>query len=373
MLRRAPAPVICGLALGLALTGAGCHTIRAHEDTRRGETRLERRAGPPRPLPPRLELTTDGRIRFVEPLVCARDSVTDVEVVRVRRRTPNAATLVIGVIVTAVGAVALVSGAAGDDASGSALTYGGPVAIAGGLPLVIGPLVGNRTERTLVEVKQIRAPSDDQRCGERAVAATRASLGWRGLRAVGAVDADGGFAVSPFAFVDAFAVADAPPLALTVDLELAAGGRLALEGVIDQRTLAGAAGGFLAGAGIDAAVEPIRKVPRLEPGALAVRRGGPAGAPTVELALPVRNTGPGDAFAVRVILSSPDPELDGRVIYGGRIAAHGERALTASLPISDEAARALATGELVLSGRLRDAHDAAPETPIRFRGRLPAP
>ncbi len=349
---------------------AGCHTIRSYEDTTRGDTTYERRAEPPRALPPRLELTDDGRFRFIEPLVCGRDAITELEIARVDRRSPNAAALVVGVIATAIGAVALVNGTAGDDPAGSPLTYVGPVAIAGGLPFVIGPLIGNRTSRSLLGVQQLRAPSEDERCGERPVAATRATLGWSGLRAVGAVDADGGFAVSPFEFVDAFDVADAPPLALTIAVERAGNRPLALDAVIDKTALARAAPGFLARIGIDATIEPIRKVPRLEPGALILHRGGPPGARVLELSLPLANAGPGDAFAVRLILSSPHPELDGRVLYAGRIAAHTDRAIAGALALSDDADRALATDELVLSARLRDAHDAAPETPIRFRGRV---
>jgi hypothetical protein len=281
---------------------------------------------------------------------------------------PSAATLVVGIIAVAAGAVALVSGAAGDDPASAPLTYLGPVGIAGGLPLVIGPLVGNTTSRELVETRPVRTPAEDERCGARPVAATRATVTWSGLRAIGAVDGDGAFTISPFEFVDAFAIADAPPLALAIELERAAGGPLALEGVIDEAALARAQPGFLARAGVDATVEPIRKVPRFEPGLLTVRRVGPAGGRALALSLPLRNVGPGDGFAVRLVLSSPNAELDGRVVYVGRVPARGEREVTATLPLSDEADRALTAGELVLSARLRDAYDAAPATPIRFQG-----
>ena len=52
--------------------------------------------------------------------------------------------------------------------------YHKPVMIAGGLPLAIGPFTGNRTSRRRLEVKQVRAPGEDERCGERPVAATAA-------------------------------------------------------------------------------------------------------------------------------------------------------------------------------------------------------
>jgi hypothetical protein len=352
----------------VAALGAGCHTIRVSDDVSRGETAYVRRDGPPRVLPARVELTDDGRLRLIEPLVCGRDAATPLEVTRVRRRTPNAATLVVGIVVTAAGAIALVSGAGSDDPGGSPLTYGGPIAIAAGLPLAIGPLIGNTTSRTAGEVRELRAPAEDERCGERPVAATRATVTWSGLRAVAAVDGDGVLALSPFAFVDAFAVADAPALALTVTAERAGAGPLTIEAVLERGELARVQAGFLAAAGIDATVEPIRKVPRFEVGLLAVRRAGAAGARVVELTLPLRNVGPGDGFAVRLVLSSPSPELDGRVVYVGRLAARSERDVTAALPISDEADRALSAGELTLSARLRDAYDAAPETPIRFQG-----
>ncbi len=352
---------------------SACHVVSVEQATTRGDSRSERSAAPPRPVAPRVELGADGRLRFVEPLLCTSELVTDVEVTRVRRRSPNAATLVVGVIATAVGAVALVSGAASDDPGGSPLTYVGPLAIAGGLPLVIGPLVGNRTTRERIEVQAVRAPGQDERCGERPVAATGATLLWSGLRAVATVDDQGRFATSPFTFVDAFDVAAAPPLALTIDLELASGGTLQLDAVVEQRALAQARDAWLAAAGIDATVEPIRKVPRFEADPIRLRRGGGPGARVVQFAMPVRNVGPGDAFAVRVILSSTSAELDGRVVYAGRIAARGERVLTADLPISDEADRALAGASVVLSARLRDAYDAAPEAPFRFAGRLGGP
>lgn len=367
--RPRPLPIT---AVALALV-AGCHTIRSSEETTRGETRRERRATPPRALPPRVELTDDGRLRFVEPLVCGQNTVSDLEVARVDRRTPNAATLIVGIVATAAGAVALIQGASGDDPGGSPLTYVGPVMIAGGLPLAIGPFTGNRTTRRRLEVKQVRTPGEDERCGERPVAATGATITWSGLRSVGAVDADGVFAVSPFSFVDAFAVADAPPLALAVELTELGGGRRTLEAVIDRTDLARAQAGFLARAGVDATVEPIRKVPRLEPGVLTLRRGGPAGARTIALTVPLDNVGPGPAFAVRLILSSPSPELDGRVVYVGRLAAHAETTVTATLPISDQAFAALATSDATVSARLRDAFDASPTTPIRFAGRIAGP
>lgn len=363
MSSRLPALLACVLA-------TGCHTLRTSEETTRGETRRVARDEPPRALPPRVELGDDGRLRLIEPLVCGHDSVTDVDVIRVSRRTPNMATLVVGVIATAAGAVALVSGASGDDPGGSPLTYLGPAAIVGGAPLAVGPLLGNTTSRRLLDTRQVRAPSDDERCGERPVAATRATLGWSGLRAVGAVDGDGRLAISPFAFVDAFAVSDAPPLALTVDVERSGDARLALEAVIEPRDLIRAQPGFLAAAGIDATVLPIRKVPRFELGVLTVVRTGPPGARALEATVQLRNVGPGDGFAVRLVLSSPHPELDGRVLYVGRLPSRVDRDVTLAVPISDEADRALARADLTVSARLKDAYDAAPDTPSRFSGRV---
>lgn len=346
---------------------ASCHSSIQFQDTRQGETRRERRADPPRALAPTVMVTADGRLRFVTPLLCRYDTVTDLATFDVERIRPNSATVVVGVIAAAVGVVTLATGLASAEPGAAPLTYLGAGGLAVGVPLVIGPLLGNSTARHPVGVQPLRRPGTDERCGERPVAAERATILWSGLRAEGAVDADGNFAISPFDFVDAFEVGRWPALALAIDLD-GAGGRLRLEAVVDASELARARDGFFAARGLDGtviAVAQMRKVPRLEPGRLAVAL---APGPTLRVSLPLDNVGPGDAYGVRLVLSSSHPEIDGRVLYLGRIAANGHAGFAAAIPLSREAERAVSAGGATLSALVRDGHDVSPTTPVRFRG-----
>ncbi len=356
--------------VALAVVTAGCHVTVQFEDTRRGETRRER-ADTPRPIAPSLTVTTDGRFRLIEPLVCPVESVTEMDTVAVTRIGPNLATVVVGVIAVAAGAVASASGWASDDPASAPLSYLGPAAVAGGATFAIGALIGNGVEERPSGTRLVRARAGDERCGERGLAATRATLTWRGLRARSAVDADGYLALSPFSLVDAFDVGALPALALAVEIERA-GGPLAVEVVIDASELARGRDGFLAGAGIDAAVVALRKVPRLEPGELRVARVGRDGQRALRLVLPVVNTGPGDAYGVRLAIGASSPELDGRVIYVGRVAAKASIEVVGEIAISDEADRALAGAVLAVTALIKDAHDTAPDAPVRFRGAVQA-
>ena len=197
-----------------------CHASIAYQDTRTGETRVERTAAPPRALPPTARLDERGRLRFVAPLACATETVTDMATFDVVKVSPNPATLVVGVIATGLGFVGAATGMLSDDGASSPLTYVGAGAIGLGVPLVIGPLVGNRVERNPVGVQAVRRPGASQPCGEQPVVAERATLLWSGLHVEGAVGADGGFAVSPFDFVDALEPR-LPALDLAIDLLVA--------------------------------------------------------------------------------------------------------------------------------------------------------
>lgn len=354
----------CLAVSALALATTACHVVVGAEDVRRGDTRREPRAEP-RALPATLIVADDGRFRLVEPLVCPVDSVTELELSLVRRTQPNLATLVVGVIATTVGGVATAAGWMGDDPSGSPWSYLGPAGVVAGLPLAIGPLIGNDVETRPTGTREVRAPAGDERCGERGVTATRVTLTWSGLRAVTTVDGDGYLAVSPFSLVDAFD--RLPALALAIELE-GTGAPRALDVVIDAAALARVRDGFLAHAGVDATVEPVRKVPRLEPGLLRVGRVHRDGQRGVRLALPLTNAGPGDAYGVRLVIAASNPELDGRVLYVGRLAAKASIEVVGVIPISAAADLALADGDLTVTARIKDAHGTAPELPVRFRG-----
>jgi len=354
-------------ALAALLVVAGCHASVRYQDTRRGETRRELRDGPPRALAPTVMVTAAGRLRFVEPLVCSYDSVTDLATFDVDRTRPNAATLVVGLLATAFGVVAGVSGLSSDDPSGAPLTYAGAAGLAVGVPLVIGPLVGNATTRSPVGVQPLRRRADDERCGERPVTAQHATLRWDGLRAEGAVDADGVFAISPFDFLDAFDVGRVPALSLAIELERA-GGPLRLEAIVDAGALAGARAAFFASRGLDGtviSVAEMRKVPQLQLGLLGVSM---TPGPALRMSLPIDNIGPGDAYGVRLLVSSSNPEIDGRIVYLGRVVAHAHAVFDTVIPMSREAERDVASGNVTFSAVVRDAHDVSPSTPVGFRG-----
>jgi len=354
------------LTLVIAVTAA-CHVTSRLQDTRRGETRTERVAdAEPRPLPPSLDLDADGRFRFVVPYVCRMETVTEMASFDVERRKPNPATLVVGVIATALGVVAGASGLGAAEPGRDPLTYVGVGGVVGGLPLVIGPLVGNSVAQVPRGTQEVRAAAEEEPCGTKPLPARRATITWNGLRVVGAVDADGYFAVSPFAFVDAFDVGHIPALVLAIELERD-DGPLPLEVVLDAAALAGARDGYLRRTGIDAAVEPLRKVPRLEPGQLRIARVRRDAERGVRVVLPITNAGPGDAYGVRLAIDADSPELDGRIIYVGRLATKATTVVDTVVPISEEADRALAA-ELELSVIMHDAHGTAPDAPVRFRG-----
>lgn len=354
---------------GLALVAlAGCHASIAYQDTRAGETRHQRLDGPPQVLAPAARLDDRGRLRFVAPLVCATEVITDMASFDVVKVTPNAATLVVGVVATGLGFVAAASGVFGEDGASSPLTYAGAGLVAVGLPLTIGPLIGNRVERNPTGVQPVRRPGQAEPCGERPLAARRATLLWAGLHVEGAVDAGGRFALSPFDFVDAFE-ARQQALDLAIDVDVGEGAApVRIDTVLDAPALAAARAGFLAERGIDATVPPLaalEKVAQYEPGALAVSLIGDA---TLRVSLALANVGPGRGYGVRMVLASSSPELDGRVVYLGSLAAGGHATVAADIPLSPEGAQAVLGPDLTLAVLIRDGHGLAPPTPVRLRG-----
>jgi hypothetical protein len=346
---------------------SGCHVTSRYTDTRRGEARTERTPGSvARALPPSMDLDAQGRLRFVVPYICPMQTVTEMEAVDVERIRPNPAALVIGVIATSLGVVAGVAGLSSDDPFAEATTYAGVAGVAAGLPLVVGPFLGNRVDLVPRGVQEVRAAAGEEPCGTKPLPGSRATITWSGLRVSGTIDGDGYFAVSPFAFVDAFDVGRIPALVLGIEVAQE-GGTLPLEVVLDAAALAGARDGYFERTHIDAAIGTLRKVPRLEAGMLRVSRVKRDGDRGVRLVLPLTNAGPGDAYGVRLAVAAANPELDGRIIYVGRLPARTTIEVDGVIPVSEEADRALAS-ELEIAVLLRDAHDTAPSAPVRFRG-----
>ena len=363
-----------GFVVAVAWVVSACHVTTRFEETRQGEIRHE--VAPdavPRALPPSMDVSEDGRFRFVTPFVCATQSVTDMAVFDVERRRPNVATLVVGVIAASLSAVATVSALSDDDPGGSPLAYVGPAGLAVGLPLAIGPMIGNSISRVPKDVKELRAPAGEEPCGTKPLPGRHATIAWSGLRVAGAIDADGYFAVSPFAFIDAFDVGQSPALVLQIEIEQESG-TMPMEVVLDAAALAGARDGYFKRIGIDATIEELRKVPRLEASGLRVSRVRRDAERGVRIALTIANNGPGDAYGVRLSVNTPSGELDGRFIYVGRLPAKTTQAIDTVIPISEAGERALSADDLELAVIVRDAHATASDAPLRFRGRvLPDP
>lgn len=350
----------------VSAAGIGCHVTSRVESTRVADTRLVPRDEPPRALPLTLRVADDGRFHAGEPLLCRDDVVDELETTEVVRVRPNLAAVVVGITALSLGGVATFLGLTADDPGGSPLTYAGPAAVAASLPFVIGPWRGNRTERRDAGTRSARRGTRDRPCGERPVVARTAVLTAGTLRAIATVDDSGTLSLSPFAVVDAFDPT-LRPLDVRADLVTDAGVR-SVQTIVEPGDFARGRAGFLRAAGVDATVEPLRKTPRLEAGAIRVSRTGGA-APALRVSLALGNAGPGDAFAVRARIAARHPEVDGRLLYFGRIPARASVTRELVLPLSEAAAREL-TGTLELSFELADGHDTAPDAPVRFRGSI---
>ena len=348
---------------------AACHTRSWVVETRPGASRNQVDLERARALPATVVIGDGGRFRFVAPLRCAADVLVDLETTETVKTEANLATFVVGVILTTAGAVGLAAGLAEDEPGKAGATWLGAGGVAVGLPFAIGPWIGNGSAEVPKGVRTVRKGAAEVPCGERPVTARTASVRAGRFQAFGAVDTGGTFEVSPFTFVDLFAIGEEPALDVTADL-VDEGGVTTIEAVIDAGALAAARDAYVAAAGIDDRVEPLRKVPRLEPGAAKVSRTTVDGRPRLRVVVPIHNAGPGPAWQVRGVVGADHPEIDGRIVYVGAIAAGEDATAELLIPLSAAADQAVSGGDLELTVRLRDAHGAAPETPVRFRGRV---
>ena len=348
---------------------AGCHVTYRVADLRPGETHLIPHPEASRALPATLVVTADGRFRFVTPLVCPTVEVVDMQSSTIIKVRPNLATFVVGVIAAGVGAVGTGSLLATRSTTNPA-EAAAPVLLAGGLLFAIGPFVRTSTDREYGPVQVVEKSRKDLPCGDRPIAARTATLTWRGRRARGAVAADGTFAISPFAFVDAFAAGRGEPIDLTAEVELATGAHTTIQTIIAPDALVASKDAFLTRAKIDARWETLRKVPRVEAGTLRVSRTTDAGQPILRVVMPLTNDGPGDAWQVRGVISAEDPEVDGRVIYVGHVPAHGQATGTLEIPLSTETDQVLAGSSIELAVSLIDADATTAAGPVRFHGAI---
>jgi len=355
-----------GIALALVLACA-CHVTTTTELTRPTVTERITLVDQASARPPTLVLTDTGRLRFVEPLDCPSEELVATTTTIEKATGPNLATFVVGVIVTAAGGVLAVRGMTSDDRS-NASTYAGAGALAVGLPLTFGPWIGHRKELHPGPASPpVRRGGPSEPCGERALPATSATLAVHGLEVHGTVDADGVFAISPYQLVDAYAATEVPAWDVRATVDTPSGPRT-IEVVIEGGALATRAAAFLARADFDARIEPLRLVPGLVAGTLRASLTTTERGPALRLVLPVKNEGPGEAWALRGRIASTARAVDGRVLYIGHLARGAQVTSELLIPLSTAAADELRGSTLDVSLVLRDAHGTAPETPVRFRG-----
>jgi hypothetical protein len=342
--------------------------IEREPDLRPGDTQILAHEDLARALPATLTVTADGRFRLIEPRVCPTTELVlmqSSEVVRVR---PNYATFVVGAILGSLGAVGTGVALGEGQPSQHPLAYVSPVALVAGLWLSIGPFTGNHVDREYGGTQRVERAGKDAPCGERPLAATRATLVWHGLRAIATVDGDGVLSTSPYDFVDAFAAGRGPALDLGADVELPDGQHHAIQVVIAGDALVKGRDAFLARAKIDGRWETLRKVPRVQPGTLRASRTTVGGQHVLRVALPIDNDGPGDAWQVRGVITAQSPELDSRVIYVGHLAPHAHVDAVLDVPLSDEADRAIAGETIDLAVTLIDADATISGEPVKFHG-----
>ncbi|MGE0867038.1 MAG: hypothetical protein AB7P03_00645 [Kofleriaceae bacterium] len=350
------------LVLGLG----GCHVTVQTETTRPGTTERIIRRESPTARPPTIELTDAGRLRFIEPLECpAEQIITEGTTIELARR-PNPATFVVGVLAVAAGGLLAVRGAVDDEPGSSPYTWGGLGAIAIGLPFSIGPWIGNTVELwDGPPPAPIQRPLPPERCGERTLPAGAATLTMRDVEVRGTIAPDGTFSVSPYELVDAYEPKHIPTLNISA---LVDGDPRPISTVIESAALSSHAPAFLAAAELDTNIEPMRVVPGVVAGTLRVSLTTTSAGPAVRVVLPITNQGPGPVSALRGMLSSSVPAIDGRILYVGYLAKNARVVRELLIPVSAPAADSVRGGTLDLAIELRDAHGTAPTTPVRFRG-----
>ena len=296
---------------------AACHVTVRVPDLRAGEPQVIAHEDQARALPPTLVVTGEGRFRLIEPRVCPTTELVEMQSSSIVHVRPNYATFVVGAILTSLGAIGTGVAVGEGNWSDHPISYVSPVALGAGLVFAIGPFVGTHDDREYGATQAIERPGKDQPCGEAPLAAKTAVLVWHGLRAVAAVDGDGVLSISPYEFTDAFAAGRGPALDLGADVELASGEHRAIQVVIAGDALVKGRDAFLARAKIDGRWETLRKVPRVEPGALRVSRTTIGGKRVLHVSLPLDDNGPGDAWQVRGVITAQNPEIDARMIYVG--------------------------------------------------------
>ena len=320
----------------------------------------------PRPRAPIVTVHPDGKFAFVEPLVCDVPEQTELENSTQVTARPNMGVLVVGIVATSLGIIGMAAAGAGHDPGGDPLLYAGIAGAAVGLPLVIGPLIGNGVENIPGSTQTITKRVVTAPCGEQPLAGQTATMTINAFHAYGAIT-NGEFSLSPFLWVDAFAVGPMPGLSITANVD-DNGKRTPITSIIDPSALITARDEFLATSGIDIHVEPFKKLARIEAGLVHATRTTVNGVPTLRIVLPLTNIGPGEAWQVRGLVTAEDAEIDGRVMYIGHIANGATAQGEIDVVMSPALAKALDDASIDLSVVLHDAYNSVSSAPVRYRG-----
>jgi hypothetical protein len=115
-------------------------------------------------------------------------------------------------------------------------------------------------------------------------------------------------------------------------------------------------------------IQPMRLVPGVVPGTLRASLTQTAEGHALRIVLPLQNSGPGETWALRGLVTSTTKAIDGRVMYIGHLAKGAATTSELLIPLSPSAAESIRNDTIELAIELRDAHGTAPATPIRFRG-----
>ena len=357
---------LAGLSLGILV--AACHVTTELESTRPGATHRIHHPEQARPRRATVALAADGRLRFVEPLDCPSEDTAEQAAMTEVSTRPNIATFIVGVIVSATGAIATANGALGGSATTAGLGIGGLVI---GLPLAVGPWLGlGHQLRAGPAPPAVTTLGPLEPCGDRPLVGRAATLAVNGMEVYGTIGADGVFAVSPFALLDAYQVAQVTAWDLTATID-GDGPPRTLSAVIEGAALAKAATTYLGHADFDAAIAPLRLVPTVESGPPRLSLTQTETGLAARVVLGVHNAGPGEVFALRGQITSSNPALDGRVIYVGHLGRDKDATRELLIPLSPAQGSALRASTVDLSIELRDAHGTSPTTPFRFRGPIP--
>lgn len=348
----------------LCLALAACHNTARVSESVLGEPRVAEPAGPGRPTDPALVLGEAGTLRLVRPLVCDAAITAEERIFQTTRVEPNLATMIVGVIALSAGVISGSVGLSEDEPAGSPFTWLGAAGVIAGVPLVVGPFLGNRTTRAQIETRTVERGTKPVPCGASPVEAGAALLSLGNQWIFGTVD-DGRFQVPVFDFVDAFTIHELP--ALRLEVEPGPDPARRFQAVIEAGELARAREAYFAALGRDGSVERLRKVPAVEATGFTATRIAVDGRPAFRFAATFHNAGPGDAWGVRGEVQATHPAIDGRFLYIGHLPAGATETAQVTIPVGSPDLDVLGSSVALIP---RDAHDTTSTVPVKLEGPL---